>query len=396
MVADERCKSFLDGVDLLAVALTHPVDEVARFASLGVALFLDETQKQLVLRCAGAIAYQAKLMTESRNEDRRKAFADRTWGEQIVERVARSTRDAIKDEQFDSGAEIKSIDLGKRTEARAVSIILEILSQHPNWDEALEFSSKILGKLVNMWRTDKRDYHREERVNYEIEHDIMRTLAMFALKLDDRAGRRLIDPILQVADFRPDKVSHFLRELIIAADRNQKDCFWVLWQDIANAVVETEWINNLRDEEELNVSLVDTLFLGIQWKDGVKHWNRLNGDARRLDDLACRMPPVVPCMRAYSRYLYTVGSQSLPTSLETVNRILGNGNGTAMVGESNVAFHLETILRPFVYGKPFRIKSDSGLRAAVLNILDVLVASGSSSAYRMRDDFVTPSAKLEG
>ena len=393
MVADERCKSFVDSVDLLALALTHPVDEVARFASSGVALFLDETQERLVLRCAGAIAYRARLMTELRNENRRRAFEDRTWGEQIAERVDHSTRDAIKDAQFDSATEIRSIDLGNRTEARAVATILEILSQHPNWDEALEFSSRTLSKLVDMWSAQKKDHHQEERVNYEIEHDIMRTLATFALKLDDRAGRRLIEPITRMVDLQPNKVSDFLKELIIAADRNEKDCFWLLWQDFANAAMEAQWADNLRDEGRFHVQLVDTLFLGIQWKDGVKHWNRLNGDSRRLDDLACRMPPVVPCMRAYSRYLYMVGNKSLPTSFGTVNVILQNGNGIVMVSESNVAFHLETVLRPFVYGEPFRIKSDKELQTSVLNILDVLVASGSSSAYRMRDDFVTPSEK---
>lgn len=393
MAADERCKSLVDGLDLLSVALTHPVDEVARFASSGVAMFLEEEHKSLVLRCAGAVAYRARLMTKFRNEEGRKVFADRARIDEIAEQVVRRTRDAIKDEQFEAAREIRSIDLGEKMEARAVSTVLDILGQHPNWEESQECSSRTLAKLIDMWRADRRDRGREEIINYEVEHEIIRTLAKFALKLDGNVGRRLIDPITKVVGFQPDKVAEFLMELIIAADRSKEDCFWVLWQDIADAAIGTQWASNLRDEDGLGIELVDRLFLGVPWKDGVKHWNRLNGDARRVDELARRMPAVVPCMRAYSRYLYTVGNKSLPTTLETVNSILVKGNGIAMVSDSNVAFHLETVLRPFVYGKPFRIKSDRALRDAVLNILDVLVASGSSSAYRMRDDFVTPSGK---
>jgi hypothetical protein len=49
-------------------------------------------------------------------------------------------------------------------------------------------------------------------------------------------------------------------------------------------------------------------------------------------------------------------------------------------------------LRRFIYSEPLRLKSDTEVRSAVLTILDQLVESGSSAAYRMRDDFVTPIA----
>jgi hypothetical protein len=44
------------------------------------------------------------------------------------------------------------------------------------------------------------------------------------------------------------------------------------------------------------------------------------------------------------------------------------------------------------YSKPFRLKTNAEVRSAGLRILDQLVDSGSSAAYRVRDDFVTPIA----
>jgi hypothetical protein len=51
---------------------------------------------------------------------------------------------------------------------------------------------------------------------------------------------------------------------------------------------------------------------------------------------------------------------------------------------------LASLLRRYVYSRPIELKSKAFLRESVLYLLDTLVEAGSSSAYRMRDDFVTP------
>jgi hypothetical protein len=58
--------------------------------------------------------------------------------------------------------------------------------------------------------------------------------------------------------------------------------------------------------------------------------------------------------------------------------------------EGNTVFLLEVLLQRYVYGRPLELKRDSNLRDAVLFLLDLLVENGSSAAFRMRDDFVTP------
>jgi hypothetical protein len=61
-----------------------------------------------------------------------------------------------------------------------------------------------------------------------------------------------------------------------------------------------------------------------------------------------------------------------------------------MLSKGNTVFMLEALLRRHVYSRPLELKSNSNLRDAVLLLLDTLVEVGSSAAYRMRDDFVTP------
>ena len=62
----------------------------------------------------------------------------------------------------------------------------------------------------------------------------------------------------------------------------------------------------------------------------------------------------------------------------------------AMLESKNTVFYLEMLLQRYVYAEPRRLKVDPGLRTAALFILDELADAGSSVAYRMREDFVTP------
>lgn len=95
---------------------------------------------------------------------------------------------------------------------------------------------------------------------------------------------------------------------------------------------------------------------------------------------------------AYCRFLYTLGGQSLPRSFVIVANRLQVGDAHQMLSKDNTVFYLETLLRRFIYSEPLRLKSNAEVRSAVLTILNQLVDSGSSAAYRMRDDFVTPIA----
>jgi hypothetical protein len=51
---------------------------------------------------------------------------------------------------------------------------------------------------------------------------------------------------------------------------------------------------------------------------------------------------------------------------------------------------LEVLLQRHVYGRSVELKQDHALRDGVLLLHDILVESGSSATFRMRDDFVTP------
>ena len=61
-----------------------------------------------------------------------------------------------------------------------------------------------------------------------------------------------------------------------------------------------------------------------------------------------------------------------------------------MLKKGNTVFLLEVLLQRHVYGRPSELKHQGDLRNATLVLLDMFVEQGSSAAFRMRDDFVTP------
>jgi hypothetical protein len=85
-----------------------------------------------------------------------------------------------------------------------------------------------------------------------------------------------------------------------------------------------------------------------------------------------------------------VGERSLPNAFIRIADRLKASTIESSLQKTDVVFRLEALLRRYVYGNPFALKSNNRLRSAVLYILDCLVEEGSSAAFRMRDDFVTP------
>jgi hypothetical protein len=140
------------------------------------------------------------------------------------------------------------------------------------------------------------------------------------------------------------------------------------------------------------------MLLAIGWNRRGVNWPPLTGHESLVEEFAKRLPPGAQMFRAYCNYLYYVGAPTLPGALTLVADILSRGTAQVILRNDDTMFCLEAILSQYVYGEPMRLKASPPLRHAVLQILDDLVEAGSSAAYRLRDDFVTPipSAATEG
>lgn len=388
LAVHEQC----DAQALLAIALTHPVDEVSTYAHAGVGAFLKDPHKALILQCAAAAAYRGRLIAAIRDEEVEAGvpYYEQTRGPELMDRVIPAVQEAIEGCVLDVESEFASLDFEDWTGMTAIRVIMEMLGHHPDWEESRQFFSRIAEWLATSWGRDRRHPLEEGRRNFELEHEALRAVARFVLKVPVEEARRICQPLVDGVDASAREVADFLQDLIVAADGGADDCFWDLWQAIADKTVNAPWVSRLDSDRPYEESFIHRIFLGTYWKEDVKHWERLEGHTHRIDALTEHLPAVTTCLAAYVRFLYTIGQQSLPESFKVVATLLERGDAVRMVSHSEVTFCLESLLRRFVYSEPQRLKLDLILRDAVLSILDALILSGSSSAYRMRDDFVTP------
>jgi len=132
------------------------------------------------------------------------------------------------------------------------------------------------------------------------------------------------------------------------------------------------------------------LFLGLDWAEQ-RDWLPLHGETHRLRAFFMQLPPMAQGFECYAYYLAKAGTPTLPDSLSDVATKLGEASGRSLLNETTI-FYLEEILTRLIYGGDTRIRTEGSLRQATLAILDALVAAGSSPAFKLRDDFLTPVA----
>jgi hypothetical protein len=145
---------------------------------------------------------------------------------------------------------------------------------------------------------------------------------------------------------------------------------------------------HVNEEHSVEAKMLRELFLGGNWGEQ-RDWLPLHGETQRLRDLFQRLPPMERGFECYAYYLAKAGTLTLPDSLIEVSSKLAESASRALLNE-NAIFYLEEILTRMIYGGNGRIRIEGALRDATLRILDALVAAGSSPAFKLRDDFLTP------
>lgn len=375
---------------VLSKALTHSVSEVVTYAAEGVGYYLHGLWLAVAQQYVVALAWQANLIAELRIAEAKKPFQNRLRGYSLIREIVPKVRKRIEKGDFSVETELAQLNLDDWSTHEAAQVILRILVHWTGVPLGKQFYRRIVVALVKAWDADRGDGNRRDR-HYEFEHECMRLVARFVLRIQVHDALALCEPLFVATKKHPSDIATFLRYLALEEDRSDGETpFWEIWQGFADRLYDAPWIKNLDSRFGTERELVDILFLGLEWKKGVRHWRRLEGQAGRIDTLVTQLLPSATVLQAYCRFLSEIGERSLPDGFVIVAQRLSSGNYHEMLAAKGTVFYLESLLRRYVYGEPLRLKSNSQVRSAVLQILNALVDVGSSAAFRMRDDFVTP------
>ena len=402
-------------LDALAKALTHSSEQIVFNAAQGVVEYLKDRDPDLVVRCAGAIALKANILENRASLQREEAMQSYRprhergiFGKTLQEfRAALAShlptqpqedepmtqsasvlaRERFLEGSIDAEHELNVLNPTSGYGTLAVKSILEILARMPETPISKQFFAKLARSIAAYWAS-------RDKIGFEREYDLVNRLAHFVLASPTEESMHCCQPFLDAVDEHPDKVATFIECLIGQEDSippREKSCFWDVWQAFAQRISSASWLPQVYARHSNGKDLVKIILLSTYWKEDVRHWQRLDGHEHEISELATQLPSTPVVMDAYTHYLHAIGEKALPDAFTTVDRILNMAERPQdLLGNGNTVFQLEALLGRYVHGQPKRIKSDASMRAAVLAILDYLVDAGSSAAYRMRDDFVTP------
>lgn len=375
-----------------AAALTHPVDEVRMYATWSIDEKLWTADRAIALRCVNAIATEAALIDKAWEAEENRPYDERRdLGEIITE-----ARTSVRAKFWQDGAIAEdahsTVDITEGFGADAITRMLIILGRVPQDPLSIAAFTRASETLVGWWKSgDARD-HRRDR-NFHTESDVSQRLQEFLLRTSRDAAREVLGPVLGAIDRHSRELQPIMQGLTDIQDSNPNTPqYWFLWELFADAVKRAKWVPHLSDEHPDGSELFSAIFLTAFWNDNVRHWRFLDGYAHLVDALFEALPPTSIVLDDYVRFLYHIGERSLPEAFVRIADALRRGNAQEMLEKTNTVFLLEVLLQRHVYGRPLELKSNRHVREAVLLILDSLVETGSSAAFRMRDDFVTPVA----
>ncbi|MFA6309939.1 MAG: hypothetical protein WC681_00585 [Sterolibacterium sp.] len=374
-------------------ALTHPIDEVRWYATWGIDNKFWAANPALALRAVNAIATEAALADRDWNAEEKKCYDKRRTPDLISAAAAEDVRQRFWTEgDIAADAHVK-FDITEIFGAEAHAKVLAILGQVPNEPLAVAAHRRASEDLVECWnREHDRSPDRRDR-NFDREQAICDRIQQVAMRASDADAEQVLQPMLDAVNRHPREVHNVIQGFTTSEDSNPNTPhYWFLWNLFAEQVKRAKWLAHLDREHPHGSEVLSTIFLTAWWKDNVRHWRSLEGYAHNVDALFDALPPVWIVLDSYVRFLYHIGERSMPAAFVRIANALRRGSPADMLRESNTVFMLEVLLQRHVYARPLELKRDPAMREAILYVLDVLVESGSSAAFRMRDDFVTPAA----
>jgi len=383
----------------LVLSLSHAVNEVRIYVSAGIGENLWAIDSDLALRCVNAFAEQASRVHNTLDNDKSTPFDRIRDVDEVEAEAAAIVRNKFWEGDGISLRAYQEMDIDSWFGIEANARCLRILCEVPKTSVAIAAFERLAHSLVGWWDEDVhtlggRNQERRQR-NTNWDDELSQMFQTFLIQIDTPDAVRLLGPVVKAIDRHPDKVYWVLLGLIGAEDQvSNTQHFWVLWQLIADRVLQATWLPRINNHHAQGEELISALLLGSRWKPEVRTWRSLEGYSDRVGLLFDKLPASSRVLDGFVSFLNSVGTPSLPDAFIRLSNRLKDGNPAQMLKNGNTVFILENLLQRHVYGKPLELKQKRDLREAVLYLLDMLVENGSSAAFKMRDDFVTPMGSI--
>lgn len=236
------------------------------------------------------------------------------------------------------------------------------------------------------------DRQEHGRSNFELQFSAREAFAEFILACDATRGRALLDFVLPQVDEEPKEFSGLLEQMLVAADRRgNTDTFWPLWAAVVERVKAARWVEAVSSGRSWGDDLVRHVFLNAQWNQGLREWRLLGAAYVQIDNAFLALPAAGIVLEAYLRYLTDIGARSLPGAVAHIDSKFGSTLEFELRASRNARFLLDQIVSRLMLEQLPALQRPA-LRDPMLRLLEALIQNGSSNAFLLREDFLTPSS----
>jgi hypothetical protein len=378
--------------DGLIAALLHFNQEVRLEAIKGVSEFVINKNNRLAAFCSWVLVENAVWWKkdDKKKENYTEYDTQNTFMVKMKEAVSH-IKETTSDAWYEAFPDFLRVGFGTWPDRQLARELITLFQNHPNLPPAREYFSRLAHALKTWWLIDRR--RDGEQRDFELEYMAEEAVAKFLLECSTEHAMQLAKSLQDAVPKSPDKVAGLLRQMITLEDgRISATPFWDLWNVFADQIHKAPWLAHIDGKHADGHSMVRAIFLNTHWKEHIRSWPRLGPNFRDVDNFFQSIPASTFVLESYSHYLYHIGHDSLPNAFILIADKFGNHLGTSVLSDANLRWYLDALVARVIYEDLKKLKATPRLRKAIMCILDSLVQAGSSVAFLLRDDFVTPNS----
>lgn len=244
-----------------------------------------------------------------------------------------------------------------------------------------EFIKNFSIKLLNERRNDK--------LKHEVKLAFIKRLALYILHSNQNDTKECLQPLLDNFVISED-IANLLTQLILIENQTKHyENFWYIWslfeKDIILLCKNGDYCSDIK--QIIQVYLMAFSPYGEIWTDKAKKWHTLKPqDKRFFKHMAKEIGHCPSTLYSISKILTSVGSSYLNDGVGWIaNMLRGNKNLWSDSLETNTIYHIETLMRKYIFENSQKIKHEIKTKKDAIEILTFMVEKGSALGYMLRE-----------
>lgn len=243
----------------------------------------------------------------------------------------------------------------------------------------------LVKKIISAFAQKLLSKEREDRIDYRTRHDFLEKLAYFVLSSPKEEIAEYLRPFLDKFN-NSEAIANLFEEFITAQDYlSSRENFWEVWGLFKEKVIKAcekgdgYWY--------VDKVIKSYLFAQNSWKETAVEWHTFNDSNKTFfKEISDKLGHCPSTLYSVSRLLNNIGTPFLDDGIAWISDMLKNNANLATAKlETNTTYHLENLVKKYVYKNREKIKRTKVLKQTLLVILDFLIKKGSVEAYMLRE-----------